>query len=159
MKTLPKALYLAVTVLIFGCDPGMTIRQGNPQEVSGARTDVGKSPVLIRVKSTRQLIGESLYAPEIQVTNSLKSPITITGIDLASRSGTYTDVFPRPEVYSPKVIQPKDTETLRVLFRLDYSVRKTFEHPAELRLHYRADDVAEGIANTTIVRASLKNEP
>lgn len=158
MKTLPKALYLAVTVLIFGCDPGMTIRQGNRQKESGAGIDVGKSSVLIRVKSTRQLIGESLYAPEIQVTNSLKSPITITRIELASQSGTYANTFPRPEVY-PKVIQPKGTETLRVLFRLDYSVRKTFEHAAELRVHYQTDNVAEGIASASILRAPLKNEP
>jgi hypothetical protein len=135
----------------------MTIRQGNPQAESGAGSDVGKSPVLIRVKSTRQLIGETWYAPEIQVTNSLKSPITITSVELAAQSGTYANTFPRPETY-PKAIQPKDTETLRVLFRLDDSVRKTFEHPAELRVHYRADKL-EGIANASILRAPLKDAP
>ena len=135
----------------------MTIRQGNRQNDSRAGSNVGKSPVLIHVKSTRQLIGETLYAPEIQVTNSLESPITITSVELAAQSGTYANTFPRPETY-PKAIQPQHTETLRVLFRLDNSVRKTFEHPAELRVHYRANKL-EAIANASILSAPLSDAP
>jgi hypothetical protein len=157
MKTMLRALYLGMPILIIGCDPGMTIRQRNPENQSRAESDAGKSPVLVRVKSTRQLIGETLYDPEIQVTNSQESPITITRVELAAQGGTYANTFPRPETY-PKTIQPQHTEALKVLFRLDNSVWKTFEHPAELRVDYRADKVA-GIANATILRASLNDAP
>jgi hypothetical protein len=96
-------------------------------------SDVDNSPVLIHVKSTRQLIGETLYTPETQARNSLESPITITSVELAAKSGTYANTFPRLETY-PKAIQPQTVETMRVLFRLDNSVWKIFEHRAELRV-------------------------
>jgi hypothetical protein len=132
----------------------MTIHQGNPQSVGRAGSDVDKSPVLIHVRSTRQLIGETLYSPEIQITNSLESPITITSIELATQSETFANTFPRPETY-PKAIQAQKAETLRVLFRLDDSVRKTFERPGDLRVHYRAND-QEGIATASILSAPLE---
>jgi hypothetical protein len=157
MKTILRVLYLGMSILLVGCDPGMTIRQDNPQNVGRAGSDAAKSPVLIHVKSTRQLIGETFYSPEIQITNSLESPITITSVELVAQSGTCASTFPRPETY-PKAIQPQEAEPLRVLFRLDNSVRKTFERPAELRVHYRADK-QEGIANASSLSAPLNDAP
>ena len=99
MKTIHAVLHLGILISIAGCDPGVTIRQGDPQNESRVSRDVDDSSVLVHVKSIRQLTGETLYAPEIQVRNSLESPITITSVELAAKSGTYANTFPRPETY------------------------------------------------------------
>jgi hypothetical protein len=131
------------------CDPGISVRQIR----STGNTTVGQvsaeNQLVLDVKTTRQLIGEAWYDPEVRITNSSSSPITIQNIELATRDKTYMDTPGRPEII-PLKIQPGSTETLHVLFRLDDAVYKVFRKPAELRVHYQSDG-AEGIARASVV--------
>jgi hypothetical protein len=54
VKTIYAVLHLGILISIAGCDPGVTIRQGDPQNESRVSSNVDNSPVLIHVKSTRQ---------------------------------------------------------------------------------------------------------
>jgi hypothetical protein len=103
----------------------------------------------IHVKASHPLISQIWYAPEVKVTNSSDSPITITSAELITRRETYANKTARPGTY-PVVIQPGSTETLDVGFHLNDDVKKTFfQQSVELRfalpnwqqggdcLHYR----------------------
>jgi hypothetical protein len=54
------------------------------------------------------------------------------------RSGTY-----------PLEIPPRQTETLDIWFELADTVKKTFQEPAELRMHYRSGSV---VARSKLLR-------
>jgi hypothetical protein len=150
MRSIARIVSLGASMLFVACDPGMTIRQGNEKNRS---EKTAAAQVIIHVKSTRQLIGETWYAPEVRVTNTLKSPIAVTGIELAIQSKSYANASPRPETY-PREIAPGSTDILNVLFRLDEDVQKTFHLPAELRIHYRNGGQQE-IARTEVLGAPL----
>ena len=149
MKLLRVAILAAISALMMACDPGVSIRQIKSQGQTIVGRVAAENKVVIDVKTTRQLIGEAWYDPEVQVTNSTSSPITIESIELATRDKTYTNTSVRPET-SPLKIQPGSTEALHVLFRLDDAVYKVFKQPAELRVHYQSDG-AQGIARASVV--------
>jgi hypothetical protein len=104
----------------------------------------------VSIKQTRQLIGEKFYFPEVKVTNSSGSPITVTNVELAARNKTYANKPPRPETY-PLTIPPGGTETLEVIFRLDDDLYETFQGPVELRVHYRTDGMLQ-LARASVIR-------
>ena len=132
----------ALLLLIVACDPGVIIRQVGP--VSGAVT---QNSVILHVKSTHQLIGETWYAPQVTVTNSSHAPITITEVELSTKQKIYSDSSPQPQDL-PKTVLPGQTQNVTVLFRLDDDVQKTFRQSAELRVHYRGgntDDIVRAV--------------
>jgi len=137
--------------MIIGCDPGISIYQVKSQ-VDESRQD---SKLLISIKPTRQLIGETWYTPEIIATNKAGSSIAVTKIELSTRAKVYAGNPGRDVVY-PVTILPGKLETLRVLFRLDDNVRITFRLPVELWVHYHSDG-NQGIARVTVVGGSLKD--
>ena len=125
--------FIAILVLMTACDPGMAIRQiKSPGALNGSVTS--NAQVNVHIETKHQLIGETLYGPEVKVTNATGSPIAVTNVELTARSKTYANTHPRPETY-PLTIQPGSAETLHVLFRLDDSVHKTFQQSAELLVH------------------------
>jgi hypothetical protein len=132
-----------VAILMVACDPGMTIRQ---TKSPGVR-------VVIDVKTSHQLIGETHYAPQVKITNASDSSIAITSVDLISQSATYANKPIQPGLY-PLVVQPGKTEDLLVWFDLNDAVNRTFRQPAELRVHYRKDNKEE-IAYTSVVGGPL----
>jgi hypothetical protein len=136
------------------CDPGVSIRQIKSQGQTTVGRVAAENQVVLDVKTTRQLIGEAWYDPEVQVTNSTSSPITIESIELATRDKIYTNTPVRPEM-SPLKIQPGSTETLHVSFRLDDAVYKVIRQPAELRVHYQIGGTQE-IARTSVVGESRR---
>ena len=134
------------------CDPGISVRQ----ITSRGQTTVGKlapvNSVALDVKTTRQLIGQAWYDPEIRITNSTSSPITIENVELATTGKTYAKAAVRPGT-SALEIQPGSTETIHISFRLDDAVYKAFKQPAELRVHYQRDGMEE-IARASVVGGS-----
>ena len=142
MRLIIRMVFLAIPVVLVACDPGMTVRQLKS-------SDEAQSEIVVRIKTTRQLIGETWYAPEIEVTNSSKSPITVTNVELAARRKTYANVPFHPETY-PLTIQPGNTKTIDVMFRLDDAVYKTFEQAAELSVHYRSGGKQETVRVSVI---------
>ena len=77
VRTVFAAFALTLPLLIIACDPGMTIRQAD------SRTETGKrSSVILHVKSTRQLIGDTRYIAQVTVTNASER-------SAASGSNTY----------------------------------------------------------------------
>jgi hypothetical protein len=148
---------IAIQVLTVACDPGMIIRQAS---VPGRAPNAGTSPeakVEVSAKTTHQLIGETWYDPEVKVTNLSGSPITVTDIELSARGKAYASNWARwsrPGAF-PLTIQPGNSGTLEISFRLDEDVWKTFfRHPAELSVLYTigADSM---VARATIVGAHL----
>ena len=148
MRRVFVAFVLPLPLLIVACDPGVTIRQADSPKEVGKR-----SSVILRVKSTRQLIGETHYAPQVTVTNTSEAPVLATGIELATRQKIYSDGSPRPQDF-PEEVLAKQAHNFTVLFRLDDAVYKTFKEPAELRVHYR-NGSSEDTAHIAVVLGSL----
>jgi|SRR5882724_5962855 len=153
MKNKVKIFVVSVAVLVFACDPGMTIRQTKsaPEAIRGNNATVAQ--VAIDVKTSRQLIGETHYALQVKITNASDSSIAITSVDLISQGETYANKPIQPGLY-PLVVQPGRTEDLLVWFDLNDGVKKTFQQPAELRVHYIKDNKEE-IAHTSVVAGPL----
>lgn len=149
MRLIVRTPLLTVAlVLMSACDPGMTIRQGVPNEGSGANTSVA-----IHVRTINPLIGETWYAPEVTITNLSDSPITLTAVELVAQRSTLQNKPRRSGIY-PLEIPPRRTETLDIWFALADTVKKTFQEPAELRMHYRSGS-KEQIAQTTLIGGPL----
>lgn len=148
MRWIIDLLFGAVSILLAGCDPGLTIRQ-----VEITRESSENHQVTIHIKTNHQLIGDTKYVPEVRVTNSSGAPITVTKVELAERKATYENKPVRLGSY-PVPISPGDTKVLDVWFELNDSVRTIFHTPIELRVHYRSGDKDE-IARATIVGGRL----
>src|SRR6202045_399299 len=129
LRPLLRTLYLIPVLILIACDPGMTIRQTEPPAIP--TTLVGPNDkVIVHIKTTRQLIGETWYDPEVKVTNTLNSPITVTSVELKTGRDAYANNPSRLGAY-PLSIMPGSTEPLDVSFRLKDNVRKTFQQSAE----------------------------
>jgi hypothetical protein len=152
LRHLRKAFLTVVAVLMTACDPGISIQQITSQGRAPVGEIAVEGKVVLEVKTTHQLIGEAWYDPEIRITNSTSSPITIENVELVTTSKTYTNTPARTET-SPLRIQPGSTETLHVLFRLDGAVYKVFRQPGELQVHYQRG-VSHEIARASVGRDS-----
>jgi len=149
VKEITKIFCSAASILIVGCDPGLTIYQVRPAKVAGAASP----QVTIHVRTSHQIIGETWYAPEVKVTNSSGASIAVTKVELAEGRATYENK-PRSAGSYPLLISPGDTQVLDVWFDLKEGVGRTFHKPTELRVHYRSGD-KEQIVSTTIVGGPL----
>jgi hypothetical protein len=153
VKYLVRALLSAILLLVAACDPGMTVHQTKSAYEATNGNTATDSQVAIHVKTTHQLIGETWYMPEVQVTNSDESPISITGVELAAQRTIFANKPPRPGTY-PLVVLPGRTEILEIWFDLDDDVWNTFQQPAELRVHYRRAN-KEGVAHASVIGGRL----
>jgi hypothetical protein len=131
----------------------MTIRQAQTINHNRTPLDTVGPRVTIRVKTTHQLFGEAWYDPNVEITNSLESPVVVTSVELITQKRSYPNTSPQPE-NRPVTIPSGSTETMKVSFSLDAGVHETFRRPAELRVHYLTGDKEE-IARTTIARGPL----
>jgi hypothetical protein len=149
MKPLTRTLLIVTFALFMGCDPGMSIRQINSRADSKKTAVVVTPEIAIEVKTTHQMIGEGSYDPEVKVTNSSDSPITITSVELVAQSLTYENKPRGAEAY-PLTLPVRSTTSLDIAFRFSEGVHRIFKKPAELRIHYltRGHD---GLARTTVV--------
>ena len=146
LLVLPFALFLA-------CDPGMTVRQIN-SIVDSKKTAVVVPPEMtIEIKTTHHLIGEGWYDPQVKVTNSSDSPITIRRVELVAQAVTYENQ-PRAAESYPLTIPARSTASLDIGFRFNQGVNKIFKKPAELRIHYLTGG-HDGLARTTVAAGAL----
>ena len=153
MKSLASILLAIPFTLFVACDPGMTIRQIN-STVDSKKTAVVVPPEMtIEVKPTHQLIGEGWYDPQVKVTNSSDSPITITRVELVAQSATYENQPHAAESY-PLSLPARGTTSLDIGFRFNQGVNKIFKEPAELRIHYLTGG-HDGLARTTVAGVRL----
>jgi len=139
--------FIAVSVLLVACDPGMTIHQIEAAPGTSA-------PVTIKVKTEHPLIGNHWYAPTVAVTNNSDSAISISSVELSAKPTTYPNK-PRHTESFPLVVTPGKTETLDIWFELSDNVKKTFlRHNAALLVHYQSRGRGE-TAEAFVVGAPL----
>ena len=147
MKRTAVVFFTMVLVLAAGCDPRITIRQVlQPGATNNSR-------VLVSVRDTHSFIGETWYAAKVTVTNSSVSPITLGAVELVARGATYKNRPPATETY-PLIVPPGTAQALGVWFDLRENVNRTFQEPAELRLHYRTGGKDE-IAQVSVIGGPL----
>src|SRR5262245_20072457 len=80
-------LLISTSIVFAGCDPAMTIRQVHRGvQSNGERV----SPdVALHISTQHPLIGEGWYATNVQVTNAVGNPITVTGVELVTTDAIY----------------------------------------------------------------------
>jgi hypothetical protein len=139
LRRVLRTVLIAVPLLLVACDPGTTIRQVKSTDEASKGSTSPAPLIVLHVKPTSHIIGETLYFPEVKVTNSSGSPVTIANVELAVRSKTYANKPRRPETY-PLTIQPGNNEILDVLFRLDDDDHLSSSWAAELWVHYRTGE-------------------
>jgi hypothetical protein len=130
------ALSLLFLFLIVGCfgDRAMTIRQAVQRELPGLPATPSPSNLTISVRKSHPFIGGTWYAPDITVTNSSASSITINAVELSAKGVVYTNQ--QQDAY-PVVVAPGRTQVLGPAFKLRDDVWKTFfKQPADLRVSY-----------------------
>jgi hypothetical protein len=148
VRPITRAFLALILLLMAACDPGIAIRQFHPKAGNGATLGVA-----IRVRTINSMIGETHYAPQVEIANSSDSPIYVTRVELDSQGTVFQNKPQRPGSY-PSEVQPGRTETLDIWFRLANDVKKTFRKPAELRVYYRSGDKQQ-IARTSLMGGSL----
>jgi len=153
MRDKVRILVVAIAILAAACDPGMTIYQAKSPHEADTGVTAGSSQVVLEVKTSHPLIGETKYAPRVRITNSSNSSITVTSVELISQGSTFVSNPPQQGFY-PLQVQPGRTEDLLVWFDLNDAVNRTFQRPAELRVHY-VEDKKEQIARTSLVGGPL----
>jgi hypothetical protein len=141
----PRAfVVIIVLVLMAGCDPGMRIHQDVPQQ-RGAT----KSPIMIRLNTSDTFIGSKVYAPDVEIVNSSESRITVVRVELVAQQQTFENNPLRAETFPIDVLS-RSVQSLDVRFDLASTVKRTFGHPAELRVHYWIDG-KEATATATVM--------
>jgi hypothetical protein len=126
----------------------MTIRQEDPSAGIAANTNV-----VIHVRTTHPFIGETWYAPGVEVQNVSNSPVSVAKVELVARRTTFQNKPFRSGTY-PAEIPPGSAATLDVRFDLADPVKKTFQEPVELRVYYRSGS-KEQVAHTNLIGGSL----
>jgi hypothetical protein len=119
-----------VLLVAVACDPGVTVRQSR-SNVGTPLTDA----VELDVKTSRHLIGESWYAPKVEIGNHSYSPIYVTNVELIAQGRTLQNAPRRVGTYPAEIAAGK-SDVLDIWFNLADSVRNTFREPAILRVHY-----------------------
>lgn len=135
-RTIAGTLLLFL-LLIVGCplgDRGMTIRRAVQYELPGSPATPSPSKLMISVRTSHPLIGVTFYAPDIAVTNSSASTITINAVELTAKGVVYANQ--RQDAY-PVVVASGQTQVLGTGFELREDVWQTFfKQPADLRVSY-----------------------
>lgn len=122
-------LFVAIS-LIAACDPAMSIRQVPP-----ANPGSGSDQLAIEIAPVKEFTSSTFYMAKARITNSSNSPVTITGCELIAREGSYQAKLGSGDSYPIELAS--GTGTLGCgFFELREPVRKVFESPAEVRIHY-----------------------
>jgi hypothetical protein len=147
-------LLISTSIVFAGCDPAMTIRQVNQGvQSNGERV----SPqVALHISTQHPLIGEGWYSTNVQVTNAVGNPITVTGVELVTADAVYHSE-PSKRVSYPLLVATGETVSLETYFPLRTAVYKTFEQRVQLRVHYRIAQ-EERTAVATLEAAPLNDD-
>jgi hypothetical protein len=147
-----KTAFIATSTLMVACDPGLSIRQVDPQKQLSSGTATLNAQVVVQVERRDQLIGSTWYMTKVKVTNVSRSPMTVFSVDLSVQNKLYTNKA--PEVVYPLPIQPGGVKILGVYFALDDDIQKTFQQGADLWVHYRIGG-EDGTANAHLTSGPL----
>jgi hypothetical protein len=74
VRLIRRALFIATLLLLIACDRGLSIHQIKSQDQATVGSTATDAQVVVNVTTTRQLIGESWYAPKVEVTNESNRP-------------------------------------------------------------------------------------
>jgi len=123
---------------ILGCDPGMTIHQAvQRSNRNGLPATPNLNDLTISVRTFSSLIGYSSYAPDVTVTNSSASSITIKDIELTAKGIVYAN---RQQDGYPFMLAPGQTQVFGGWFDLREDLWKTFfKQRGDLRVNYVKD--------------------
>ena len=121
MRSIGRTLLAFALFITAACDPGMSIRQDDASARIAATTSL-----VIHVRTTHPLIGETWYSPGVDVQNVSDSPISVTKVELRTKTSAFQNKPRRSGTY-PAQIPPKMNATLDVWFDLAESVKKTFQ--------------------------------
>jgi hypothetical protein len=155
-RAVVRTLILPVLILVVACDSGMSVRQVN-SVVEPESADVTAFPqISIDVNTTQLLIGQRLYDPRVTATNLSDIPVTITSIELLAGSRTLQNGLYAKRDY-PVNLPAHSTVPLGVYFRVSDGAAKTFNNPAELRVHYSSPQ-GSGFARITLARGPLNSK-
>jgi len=151
MKWKSGALLALSLYFLIGCDPGMSIRQVN-SVTRPPKPVIIPSELVLDVKTTHQLIGESWYDPEVRITNRSQLAATVTKVELVALAKTYAPSH--PDGY-PLQLGPGESQVLKVFFELEHGVQETFKKRADLRVYYEIGGEKQ-IAIAKLAGGSLK---
>ena len=154
MNNLLRIFLPLLLVMIAGCDPGMAIHEVPP--TTSNKSQQAAAPVNIQITTTHQLIGERWYAPRITFINHSTSKIIVTDAELVTSVAVYPNER-RPEAYPVEIPQDK-TSVLETNFQLANDVKKTFQHVAEVRVHFRVGN-REQVITKSVVAGPLDYNP
>ena|SRR5215471_6393543 len=126
VKSIVKALSAAVLLPLVGCDPGLTVRQIDSAQRAKNAVALPSSEYTLQVKTTRQLIGEDLYHPEISFTNLSEVSLTVSGVELAAKGVIYKTDLQSKESF-PILVSPGTRAFFSPRFSLNEPVYKTFQ--------------------------------
>lgn len=118
-----------------GCDPGMIIRQHEGKDAAVSSEEASDSNIAIRVADLNALIGETWYAPEVDVTNTGAASIHITKFELVTSKRVYL-LSERFEKKIQRNIDTGGSVHLRLWFDLDEPVYRAFHDGAALKVYY-----------------------
>jgi hypothetical protein len=127
---------LLFLLLIVGCfgDAAMTIRRAVQRELPRSTVAPGPSDMTIFVRTVHPFTSATWYTPDIAVTNSSASSITINAVELTAKGVLYTNQ--QPGAY-PVAVASGRTQVLKIAFKLREDVWQTFfKEPADLRVGY-----------------------
>ena len=147
-------LLISTSIVLAGCDPAMTIRQVKLGDQSN-RERVSPE-VALHISTQHPLIGESWYVTNVQVTNAVGNPITVTGAELVTADTVYHSE-PSNRVSYPLLVATGETASLETYFRLRTDVYDAFKQRTQLRVHYRIGQ-EERTADATLEAASLNDD-
>jgi len=150
VKVILRVLIFMALIAETGCDPAINIYQ---VKVPTPPPAPGGVQAKLTIKATHQLIGESWYRPEISMTNFSSSTMVVTGVELVTQKGLYSNQLQNSDRY-PLTVSPGAAVVLDVHFDLRNGVRTTFAKSAELRVHYRIENKDE-IAKTRLAARPL----
>jgi len=124
-----------VLIAIIGCDPGMIIRQ-RVTDITFPNKDTSKEiPLALHVRETSQLIGETWYVPEVELTNNNVSSISIVRFELLSMNRTYQNKESLHEESSHN-LKSGASIIIKPWFDLDEPIYNVFKTGAELKVYY-----------------------
>ena len=135
MRRTIQFLLIASVLPLTSCDPAIRVYQVKLARPEGNSVPT-QTEISVRVKQVRQLIGESLYEPEVIITNSSGFEVKVSSLELVTEKTRYT-YEPRREKSYPLLIRPGTTADLHGHFELKEGILKTFSKPAEFLVHYR----------------------
>ncbi len=107
--------------------------------------------ISVYIKTSYHLIGETWYAPGIEITNRSGALVTVASVELIAGRITYLNT--RTETF-PLTLAPGTTKATYVWFDLQEDVKRAFRQSTVLRVHYQINH-KDTLAESGLIGGSL----